>query len=165
MRRVIIWLVVLLLAVVAVAQPAQAEPAGQDSVTVDGKDVAFDVEPVVVNWVLMLPVRAVAESLGGEVTWQAETRTAVIRTGSTQVKLTVGSDTAVVNGQKVKLATPVTIRENRMLVPASFLLTLFGQKVTIHNPALKDPVAISLLEKGRANGLRNIDLQMVQQTT
>ena len=50
--------------------PAMAEE--QISVLLDGRSVAFDVLPAMINDRTMVPVRAIFEALGAEVDWDDE---------------------------------------------------------------------------------------------
>lgn len=44
------------------------------NVNVDGNQLNFDVQPTIVDGRTLVPVRAIFESLGFEVTWQAESK-------------------------------------------------------------------------------------------
>lgn len=148
-----------LLALVLIPFTALAETNG---VTANGKPVTFDVQPAVVDSVVMVPIRAVAEALGGQVAWNDPLSTATIVTGTTTIEFTVGKAQARINGRAVALAAPVVLQRNRVLVPAGFLLTYFGSQVSVSDPALKDPAAMDLLEKGRKSTPTDADFQMKQ---
>ena len=47
---------------------------------IDGKTVAFDTAPIIVNDRTLVPVRLVAESLGYNVTWDDANKTVIINT-------------------------------------------------------------------------------------
>lgn len=163
MKRIASLFLTALLLVIAAALPAAAKEA--TGVTADGSSVNFDVQPGVKDGVLMVPVRAVAEALGGEVSWAADQQVVTIKSGKTTVTLTIGKSTAQVNGHDVPLQAPVVLQGNRTMVPAGFLLTLYGQKLTIANPGVKDPLAMALLEKAQKAAQTQFDLQMDQQVT
>ncbi|MBS6366131.1 MAG: DUF4163 domain-containing protein [Clostridiales bacterium] len=57
---------------------------GQTEMTVDGKSVALEVAPTILNNNTMVPVRAVAESFEAQVDWDAEARQVVISTFPTK---------------------------------------------------------------------------------
>ncbi len=75
-----------------------------------------------------VPVRFVVEFLGGSVLWDSTTKTITISLGG-EIKLTVGSDVAYVNGKAVKLDVPVFIKDNRSFVPLRFIAENLGFKV------------------------------------
>lgn len=139
--------------------------AAQDVVTVDGKAVSLDVQPMILGGVLMVPVRPVAEALGGQVTWNQDKLTESITTGSTTVNLTVGKSTADVNGHEVPLGMAVGLQGNQVLVPAGFLLAVYGQRVNIASAGLKDPTAMALLDKALTAIPTQVDLQLDHQIT
>ncbi|MEW6181755.1 MAG: copper amine oxidase N-terminal domain-containing protein [Bacillota bacterium] len=64
---------VLLIAGIAFAQ-------GSIKVTVNGKEIASDVSPVIQNGRVLVPLRFVADALGADVNWDSSSRTAMINT-------------------------------------------------------------------------------------
>lgn len=87
-------------------------------VTVNGDAMSFNQEPVVYNDRTMVPMRAIFERLGAEVSWDAENKTAIGRKGQKEIKLTIGSDAMYINGDKKILDTPPIILDSSTLVPA-----------------------------------------------
>ena len=51
----------------------------------------------------LVPVRLIAESLGASVTWVPDTRQVILQKGESTIVLTLGSATALVNGQEILL--------------------------------------------------------------
>ncbi|MDB5053619.1 MAG: hypothetical protein JWM44_1669 [Bacilli bacterium] len=99
-------------------------------VKLDGKLLDFDQPPVLIKGKTMVPLRKIFESLGAEIQWDAATSTVTATKGQTVVKLTVGNDTAYVNGQGIKLEAAPTIVNEKTVVPARFIGESFGAKVT-----------------------------------
>jgi len=64
-----------------------------------GSSIALDAVPVIVEGRTLVPIRAVVESLGGTVSWDAGSQTVMISLDGTQLKLVVGKPTALVNGR------------------------------------------------------------------
>jgi hypothetical protein len=60
------------------AAPQPAMPAV--TVTLNGREMDFDVPPLVVNGRTMVPLRAIAEAFGADVAWDPEARTVSIVT-------------------------------------------------------------------------------------
>ncbi len=120
--RSILALVAISVAGVASAQSIRA--------TVDGNLVNFpDVQPVMVNGRVMVPVRGVFEHMNASVVWDAYNQTVNAQHGSTTISLKVGSYTATVNGQLVSFDAPATMRNGRVLVPLRFISESIGADV------------------------------------
>ena len=90
-------------------------------VTLDGKQISFDVQPFIRDGRTIVPTRAIAEALGAEVVWDGGARSAVITKGETTIRLPIGSKNAQVNGKTVTLDVPAEIQSGRTLVPLRFL--------------------------------------------
>ena len=69
---------------------------------VDGKKLETDTEPTIVSGRTLVPVRAIFESLGAEVFWDAATWTVTATKGDTTITMSIGNTTAYVNGAKKK---------------------------------------------------------------
>jgi O-glycosyl hydrolase len=72
--------------------------------------------PVIKNQRMLLPVRFLAEKMGGTVNW--DKNTAIVKIDSNTIKLTVESKTMLVNETPVKLDTsPQILTNSRLYVP------------------------------------------------
>ena len=69
----------------------------------------------------MLPIRIVAESLGGTVTWNGELQRVIL--------ITIGADTAYVNGTAVKLDAAAFVENGRTYLPLRFISETLGAQV------------------------------------
>lgn len=102
------------------------------SVSINGTTVDFskydNVLPYIESDTVLVPVRAVAESLGLSVKWNGETQTVQIE-GPNEITLTINSDTAIINGESITLDVPVQMVEDRILVPLSFISENLGADV------------------------------------
>ncbi len=101
---------------------------GSKNAIVFGESVVNDVAPVIVNERTMLPARFVAEALGAKVLWDSNTRTVSI-IGEKAIAITIGSDTAYVNGVAVKLDSPAFIMDDRTYLPLRFIAENLGADV------------------------------------
>jgi len=72
------WLIIAGIIVLAAAFAAAAFAANPIKLIVNGQEIKPDVPPQIVNDRTMVPVRWVAEALGAEVKWEAETSSVVI---------------------------------------------------------------------------------------
>jgi N-acetylmuramoyl-L-alanine amidase len=91
------------------------------SLQVDGDLVESDVPPVIIKERTLIPARAVFESMGADVSWDEDTRLVEVRMGTSNVKLTIDSDTAYVNGEAVDMDVPAMIIDDRTLIPVRFV--------------------------------------------
>lgn len=94
-----------------------------------GEKVQFDTPPTVINDRTLVPIRALAESMGSQVDWNSQTNKADITLGDKKIQLTLNSKTAIVNGQQVTLDVPATRIDNRILVPLRFVGESFDKQV------------------------------------
>ena len=87
---------------------------------VDTELVQTDVPPQLVSGRTLVPMRAIFEYLGAEVTWDNDTRTATGTLNDTVVTIQIDNTTAYVNGVPYTLYVPAQIIGNRTMVPARF---------------------------------------------
>ncbi|WP_134698858.1 stalk domain-containing protein [Ammoniphilus sp. YIM 78166] len=69
----------------------------------------------------MVPIRFVAEYLGGTVSWDADKQQVLIQKDGIKMELTIGRTEAMVNGKKIGLDTSPLIKHNRTYVPVRFV--------------------------------------------
>lgn len=99
-------------------------------VYVNGKTIGFDVSPVVESGRTLVPFRAISESLKASVTYDNVSKTVTVTRDGVEVKLTLGSKTATINGKAVTLDVPGKVKSNRVLVPLRFLSEALNTNVT-----------------------------------
>lgn len=111
---------------------------------VNGSQLQFDVPPALENGRTLVPLRAIFEALGAEVTWDSATWTVFASWDSGNMTLPIGSIQATVNGQLVQLDVPAQLIDGRTMVPLRFVGESMGalvgwygnsQVVTINKPA------------------------------
>jgi len=100
---------------------------GSIPVFIDNARIAFDAEPYIERGITMVPIRAVAEGLGATVNYA--NRTVSFSRGGKTVRLFVGSNDAVVDGQSVTMSATPVIRNNRTYVPLRFVSENLGVTV------------------------------------
>lgn len=91
------------------------------SLKVDGEKVVADVAPVIVKERTLIPARAVFEKMGGKVGWENDQRMVDVSLGESNVRLTIDSSVALVNGQKKSLDVPAVIIDDRTFIPVRFV--------------------------------------------
>jgi hypothetical protein len=102
---------------------------GSPRMTVDGVVKAIDAQgtkPVISNGTTMVPIRAIIESLGGSVGWDAAARRLDIRLGSRTVTMWVGKTTATVGGRSTTMSTAPVIIGGRTMIPLRFAAENLG---------------------------------------
>lgn len=107
---------------------------GKKTVSVFGEEKTNDVAPLIQNGRTMLPARFVAESLGADVEWNEEKQLVTISGKNEKdeivtIIITIGSDYASVNGEKIKLDCPAFIENERTYTPIRFISERLGAKV------------------------------------
>lgn len=108
-------------------------PVYANSVNVSLNGELVDAEGVIVDGRTLVPVRAISELLGGEVSWNESLRLVTVVQGDTTISLTIDDANAVVNGQNIELDVPAQIREDRTFVPLRFIGENFGIDVDFVN--------------------------------
>lgn len=116
------------------AEPPEAPPAPVREgylLTVDGAEVALPAEPYFLGGRLYIPLRAVSEALGGEVTWDAEGDRALVSAPGLTLTAPFGARWVEANGRC--LYVPGAVREENGVssVPAQVLAAAFGAELSI----------------------------------
>ncbi len=94
------------------------------------------VRPVAISGRTLLPVRFLAESLGAEVQWLGQEKTAVITSPDCNIRITLEQTHMTVNGGEVPLDVPARVTDGRILVPMRAIAEALGQEVDWHNGGL-----------------------------
>jgi hypothetical protein len=90
---------------------------GGITVTVDGNTLSTDTAPQIVDGRTLVPLRAIFESLGAEIDWDANTKTVSAKKADVSISFTVGSSVMVKNGSEIVLDVPPQIINSRTMVP------------------------------------------------
>ena len=88
----------------------------------------IDVTPVIIDNVAMVPVRFIAEGLGGTVKWDQKTLTATIVLEGKSYKFTQGSDSMMAGNKKHALGAAVVSYKGRTFVPLDTFVDIVGKK-------------------------------------
>ncbi|MHB1001075.1 MAG: copper amine oxidase N-terminal domain-containing protein [Armatimonadota bacterium] len=109
---------------------SSAYAADNVNVTVNGTQVQFrGVGAQVIGGRVLVPLRGVLEQMGAFVGWDAPSRTVIVQRGDRDVQLPIGSETAKVNGQTIKLDVPALIISGTTMVPLRFVGETLGADV------------------------------------
>lgn len=109
--------------------PAFIISAQPITVTLDGNKLTFEVEPVLENGRVLVPLRSIFEALGARVDWDEATSTVTAVKGNDTIQLVAGRKTAYRNGNALELDMPAKIVQGRMLVPVRFVSESLNARV------------------------------------
>ena len=95
-----------------------------------GKELKFDVQPIITNGRSLIPIRQIAEALGlsdNDVSYSNGTVT--INNGSSQIQFSNNGRQAYLNGKADSLDVPPQIVNGRMMVPLRAISQFFNRNV------------------------------------
>ena len=104
---------------------------GAITVTVDGKVLTFDQEPIMENDRVLVPFRAIFEALGCSVDYYENggVETVYAKMGSKSISLTIGSTEIYASGEQKTIDVAPKIVNDRTLVPIRVASESFGANV------------------------------------
>ena len=119
------------LLILTIAFTATLYATGDLFVNLNGQPLELTQPPTNIGGRVMVPFRDIFEALDAEVFWDHEFQTisAVGSSGSKQIVLTIGSETAMLNGNPVLLDAAPVIVSGRTLVPIRFVSESLGAYV------------------------------------
>lgn len=121
------------------------------SVFVNNELVQMDQSPVIINDRTMVPVRAVFEKAGAQVSWDDTVKTATITKDNYTVIVKLGQPYIYKNGKPISLDVPSTIVNDRIVIPVRAIAEAMDFGVTWNS--MSRSVLISTdAEAYRANG-------------
>lgn len=116
----------------AITVPVFAE--SEVTVNYEGVKMNFDVEPFIDGDRTLVPMRAIFEKAGADVTWDEDTRTVITAYKNIDdqifIILQIGNDKAFVGDKAVTLDVPAMIVNDRTFVPLRFVIENLGKDVT-----------------------------------
>jgi hypothetical protein len=101
------------------------------TVKVNDKTISFSNQsPVIVNGRTLIPLRGVFEEMGYSVAWEGDTKTAVLTSSDTTVRVSANSSTFTVNNESKALDVPAQIMNGSMMLPLRAVGEAAGANVT-----------------------------------
>lgn len=91
--------------------------------------IEFDTQPIIEDGRTLVPFRAFLEKLGATVEWDEENQVVTAKHDDKEIKLTIGSKIALVDGVEVELDKEAKLVDSRTLVPLRFISENFGFEV------------------------------------
>jgi competence protein ComEC len=150
MKKIVIFVIILTLMLELFAFVSADNTV---KVILNGSKLVFDVNPIIENGRTLVPVRKIFESLGAKVTWTGHV---IAEKDNTKIDITIGSTTAIVNGNKITLDVPAKIINDRTLVPLRFVSESLGTVVNWDNAtytvSINTPkLMVSYIDVGQAD--------------
>ncbi len=102
---------------------------GNNTGNFNGRDFPIDAPPILLDGRVMVPIRIIAEIFGAEIDWRPHTKTVIITLRYEEIRLSVGSTEAVVNGRPTPLDVAPVIHNGRLMVPIRFISEIFRSVV------------------------------------
>lgn len=99
-------------------------------VFIDGEQMSFQGDPVILDGTTMVPFRSIFEKLGLSVQWDQNTQTVTGNAEALRIRLTIGHSPAQVNNHAVELPVVPQIRNNITYVPLRLVAEATGKKVS-----------------------------------
>jgi len=134
-KFLVLSLIALVMAGLSLSLPAAAADASAVKVFVDGRQLTFDVPPMIENGRTLVPMRAIFEALGAEVYWDEPEQTVSAFKGDTGIAIQIGNLYANVNNSAIALDVPPKIVNGRTLVPLRFVSEALGCSVNWNGAA------------------------------
>ena len=91
--------------------------------------VNFETKPFIENGRTLVEIRKVFEQLGGEVNWEAETRTVILKKNDILLKLPIDKKDILIQGKTITLDAPAKIINNKTFIPLRFVSEQLGYDV------------------------------------
>lgn len=110
----------------------QVALAADIQTVLDGRPLALEVPPVIVNESTLVPMREFLNALGAEVLWDGETSTVTALMGEKTVKAVIGSDVAYVNDEATQMPVAAQLIDGKTMIPLRFFVDRLGLSVAWH---------------------------------
>lgn len=138
MNRFIKLLTIVTLAMMlTVVSGLEADATGMEptKLVVDGNDITHLTEPIIENGRTLVPIRFVTEEIGGEVSWDNETRTVKAWKGDRSLRMIIGSRVVELGNGEDAVVSDVAprIMDSRTFVPLRLISNGLGIGVSWDN--------------------------------
>lgn len=98
-------------------------------VKLNGEVLSFDTAPVLIGGRVMVPMRAIFESLNAVVAWEEETNTAIAYKGDTVLSVQIGNKKLFKGGAGIELDVAPMLWGDKTMVPVRAVTEAFDCKV------------------------------------
>ena len=103
----------------------------QSSALVNGKAYTLNTPPIAIEGRTYLPLRFIVEQvLQAQLEWQQETGTIIVSKDGKEIVVTIGKNTALVNGEEIQLDAPPVVKNGSTLLPVRFMSEQFNISIS-----------------------------------
>jgi hypothetical protein len=128
MKRIVLFFLPFIL-LISLFSPVVRAEGGPPSVYLDGKLLTFEINPVIVNGVTLVPLRTIFEEQQAVVTWDESAQTITAEKDHMKITYRIGSSTADIDGNEIALEVPGQIINGSTLIPLRFVSEALGNNV------------------------------------
>jgi len=101
-----------------------------EQLQINGQALESDLPPFIMNGRFLIPIRAVATSMGAEVNWDGEKQEIEITRDDVNILIRIGEEEILVNGEVQTMDVGAQIFAGRAFVPVRFVATALGEDVS-----------------------------------
>jgi len=122
-RHILVGLILFIVFTLSAYPAAKAKAAGQQplKVFVDTKQIAFQVDPLLIDGTTLVQFRPLFEAMGMTVKWDEAERLVTGSKPQLKIELRIDEPQATVNGNKVELSQSARIVDGSTMVPLRFI--------------------------------------------
>lgn len=171
MKKKLLLVLSTAVAAAGIAASVSAEDAAVDAsainLVVSGNAIECDQAPVIVEGRTLIPLRAVAESVGAEIEWLPETKTVHIGNALFDAKLIIGSNELEITNnltnttETKEIDVPAQIMNGRTMVPVRVIAENFGLDVDWD----QDTRTVSITVPGAEEAVEETTEEATEETT
>lgn len=131
MKRMVLAIISCLLLTTIIPSDSATEPPIQ--VVHNGISVKMAPAPVLEKNTVLAPAKGLLEVLGASYTWEAASKSIVIKKANHIVRMQVGSSQVRVNQEEEFMDAPAKLIKNTLFIPAQFTCELFGSALSYNS--------------------------------
>jgi len=98
-------------------------------VFVKGERVISDVDAKIYTDRTLIPMRAIFEALGAEISWNDDEKKVTAKKGDDEITVTIGESRIIKNGEEIKIDTYARIEKSRTMIPLRAVSEALGCEV------------------------------------
>ena len=129
------------------------------TIHIDGEYLPCDVDPIMQNDRVLMPMRAAGEALGATVNWDQPSQTATLTKNGNTIQFTAGSSTYYINGAANTTDVPPQVIQGRTLIP----LRAFAEALNTRVDWLQTQLDVSISTTGEPASLPQIPLDVTNE--
>lgn len=105
------------------------------NIVLNGKQLEFDVQPIMDSGRILVPVRSIFEAVGMTIKWDVNTQTITASSDTNKIIMKIGAMKLSVNGADVSLDVPAKVISGRTMVPLRAITEGLGMSADWNNTA------------------------------